>query len=311
MNPRLAILCPGQGAQHAHMLEVLGKAEHAAALADDWLLEPALGMPPDKALQDAASLYANRIAQPMIVAASLAAWEAVRNVLPKPALVAGYSIGELTAYAVAASLSPKDVLALAAQRARAMDACTAAGTPQAMLAVSGLPLPSLREMLPDDGMFVAIETGDDSAVIGGLRAQADAVRRLAEQCGARVTPLPVEVASHTPLMLGAVAPFRAELQRCRFSDPHLPVVCGISAEVVRDRRRAMETLPRQLSETVLWRQCMDHCAEAGITIALELGPGSALSRMLSQRHPQIACRSLCEFRSVAGVANWVGRHFSE
>jgi [acyl-carrier-protein] S-malonyltransferase len=52
---------------------------------------------------------------------------------------------------------------------------------------------------------------------------------------------------------------------------------------------------------------MDTAAEAGITVALELGPGSALSRMLEARHPGIACRSAAEFRTVDGIAAWVGR----
>lgn len=318
MSKRLAILCPGQGAQHARMFELFelfelrDSAAHGAALAEHWLLQDSLGMPLAQALTNPAHLYANRIAQPLIVAASLTAWEAVRNMLPQsvqPALVAGYSIGELTAYAVAGSLSPQDALVLAAQRAAAMDACRAPDRPQAMLAVSGLALPLLREMLQEDALYMAIETGEDSAIVGGLHAQADVLRRLAEQRGARAIPLPVEVASHTPLMGDAVAPFLDDMKRRRFLDPRIPVVCGISAENVRNHDRAMQTLARQLSETVLWRQCMDNCAEAGITIALELGPGTALSRMLSQRHPQIACRSVCEFRSAAGVAGWIERHF--
>ncbi|WP_151633770.1 ACP S-malonyltransferase [Noviherbaspirillum aerium] len=311
MSRRLAILCPGQGAQHAQMFDVLGNGGPAALLADEWRLREALGMPPEQALNEASRLYANRSAQPLIVAASLMAWEAVRNVLPMPSLVAGYSIGELTAYAVAESLAAQDAIALAAIRATAMDACKEPGQPQAMLAVSGIALPLLREMLAPAAMSIAIETGEDSAVVGGLRQDADAVRESVEQRGARVTALPVEVASHTPLMHAAVAPFLAELRQRKFSNPHLPVVCGISAENIRDKERAIDTLARQLSETIVWQQCMDNFAEAGITIALELGPGNALSRMLSQRHPQIACRAACEFRSVAGVASWVGRHFGE
>lgn len=311
MNKRLAILCPGQGGQHAQMFDVLGNAAHAAALLEQWQMHDALGMPPETALQDPVRLYANRSAQPLIVAASLAAWEAVKNAIPQPALIAGYSIGELAAYAVAGSLPPPDALALAAARAGIMDACIAAEAPQAMLAVSGLPLPLLREMLPANALFIAIETGKDSAIVGGLRDDAEPFRVSVEQRGARATPLPMGVASHTPLMQPAVAPFLSELRGSGFSDPHPPVVCGISAEGVIRKDRAMETLARQLAETVIWDQCMDSCAEAGITIALELGPGRALSRMLEQRHPHIVCRSVCEFRSVAGVAGWIGRHFDE
>lgn len=314
MSARLAILCPGQGAQHAGMLELFGDAGQRMR-AEQWSLQDALGMPLEPVLNDPKRLYANRHAQPLIAAASLAAWETVRAALPQsvqPALVAGYSIGELTAYAVAGSLAPRDAVALAARRASAMDACMQPGLQQAMLGVSGMALPLLRELLlQEDALHIAIETGEDSAIVGGLRAQVDALRARVEQRGARAVPLPVEVASHTPFMRGAAAPFLAEMKKLRFADPRIPVVCGVSAEIVRDSERAMSTLARQLAETLLWRQCMDSCAEAGVTIALELGPGNALSRMLSQRHPQIACRSVCEFRSAAGVAGWIERHFDQ
>jgi [acyl-carrier-protein] S-malonyltransferase len=52
---------------------------------------------------------------------------------------------------------------------------------------------------------------------------------------------------------------------------------------------------------------MDACAEAGITVALELGPGAALSRMLQARHPGIACRSVADFRSLEGIRGWLRR----
>jgi [acyl-carrier-protein] S-malonyltransferase len=46
-----------------------------------------------------------------------------------------------------------------------------------------------------------------------------------------------------------------------------------------------------------------------MTVALELGPGSALARMLQARHPQIACRSVADFRSLDGIISWLGRQF--
>jgi len=71
----------------------------------------------------------------------------------------------------------------------------------------------------------------------------------------------------------------------------------------------MRELPRQIAEPILWRECMDACLEAGVTVALELGPGAALARMLQARHPHIACRSVSEFRSLDGIHSWLGRQF--
>lgn len=310
MSRRLLLLCPGQGGQHAGMFAILDQAARVAEAIQHWPLRESLGMPLEAALHDASFLYANRTAQPLIVAATLAAWEAVRAVVPVPSLVAGYSIGELASYAVAGSLSPQDAITLAALRARLMDECVLAGAPHALLAVSGIRLQTIEQSLSASGMHIAIETGEDSAIVGGYGNQAEVMRRQVEQLSGRVTPLPVTVASHTPLMGAAAAPFLVGMRKTPFANPAIPVVSGITADEVHDSPTAVDTLARQLVERIRWRQCMDTCAEAGMTIALELGPGNALSRMLTQRHPHIACRAISDFRSVAGLAKWVDRHFS-
>ena len=70
---------------------------------------------------------------------------------------------------------------------------------------------------------------------------------------------------------------------------------------------AIEHLARQLAEPIRWMDCMDAIAEQGITAALELGPGSALSKMLSARHPRIECRSAADFRTLDGIRRWLER----
>jgi [acyl-carrier-protein] S-malonyltransferase len=104
-----------------------------------------------------------------------------------------------------------------------------------------------------------------------------------------------------------VAPFADALDRAQFHLQTCPVLCGIGAEAVSGKARAIDTLSRQLRETIVWSDCMDAAAEAGITVALELGPGAALARMLQVRHPQIACRSVADFRSLDGIVSWLDR----
>lgn len=306
MAGRLAILCPGQGAQHAGMFDLARLDPAASRLLDDWFADPVLA-PLLHASIDGEARFANRIAQPSIVAASLAMWTALRPMLPEPALVAGYSIGELTAYGVAGALDAGDAVRLAVGRAQLMDACLEGGPAQAMVALSGMPDGSVDALLARFGFYAAIVTGDDALVAGGPAAQGEALAAAALAAGGRATLLPVAVASHTPLLQGAVAPFAALLADQRWSNPAFPVLSGISAEPVHDARTAMRDLPRQIAEPIRWRECMDACVEAGVTVALELGPGAALARMLQARHPQIACRSVSEFRSLDGIHSWLGR----
>lgn len=308
MSARLAILCPGQGAQHAQMFDLID-AEHRAALFSEWQLEKHLGMPVAAALADDAALFSNRIAQPLIVAAEMAMWSALRDALPAPAVVAGYSIGELSAYGVAGSLGAADAVALAATRARLMDECAADGGTQAMLAVPHLDGGRVRELIADHRLFIAIETAEDSVIVGGANDEALALQGRIRGYGERACMLPVGVASHTPLMQAAAERFGEELRTCRFADPRTPVVAGISAQLVYRKEDALSSLASQIAETIRWMDCMDACAEAGVTVALELGPGTALSRMLRSRHPHIECRSVAEFRALSSIESWVARHF--
>ncbi|MEC5160490.1 MULTISPECIES: acyltransferase domain-containing protein [unclassified Janthinobacterium] len=297
MSRRLLILCPGQGGQHAGMFDLARTHAGAAALLER-IAVPA----------EPARLFANRVAQPQIVAAGLALWQAIRGVAPAPALVAGYSVGELTAYGVAGALAPDDAVALAQARAALMDACLEHHPGQALAAISGLRLQRVRELLAGDLYHVAIETGEDSCVAGGPAAALAALTAGVAAAGGRLKRLPVDVAAHTPYMAQAVAPFAAALRATGFGAQQAPVLSGIAACGVVGKAGAVEHLSRQLAEHIVWTECMDACAEAGIGVALELGPGAALSRMLQARHPGIACRSTADFRSLAGIARWLERH---
>ena len=288
MSGRLLLLCPGQGGQHAGMFDLA--RSHAGARA--FLARCAL---PD----DPQALFENRVAQPAIVAATLAMWCALKDGLPAPSLVAGYSIGELAAYGVAGALAPEDTVRLAGARAALMDAA-AAGQAQGLAAVSGIDVALVRACLP-----VAIITGHDSCIVGGTQAQLAALP--ARLPAARIHALPVGVASHTVMMQGAVAPFAALLADAAYTPPRVAVLAGIDATRVLRRELAIDRLSRQLAETIEWAACMDACVEAGITVALELGPGAALARMLQARHPHVACRSVADFHTLAGVAEWVAR----
>lgn len=288
MRGRLLLLCPGQGGQHAAMFDLA--RTHAGAR--DFLARCAL---PD----NPADMFANRVAQPAIVAATLAMWLAVKDALPAPALVAGYSIGEVAAYGVAGALALEDTVRLAGARAGLMDAA-AGGRPQGLAAVSGVDVDAVRAC-----MAVAIVTGADTCIAGGTRAELDTLP--ARLPTARIQVLPVGVASHTPLMTAARAPFSALLEAAAFAPPRCPVVAGIDGSRVVRAPDAIGRLSRQLTETIDWAACMDTFVEAGITVALELGPGAALARMLQARHPQVACRSVADFQTLDGVTGWVAR----
>ena len=308
---RLLLLCPGQGGQHAGMFDLARTSPVARALLDG--LQAAMPPAARGALADegsdaaGADIYANGHAQPLIVAATLGMWEAIREFAPQPALVAGYSIGELSAYGVAGALGAATATGLAARRARLMDACLAQHPGQALLALSGLASKRLEELATAHAFHISIETGDDASIAGGSVEAAQALEAAVIEAGGRCTRLPVEVASHTPYMQEAVRPFAEALRQMDFGPMAAPVLAGVSAAAVGGKEQAVELLSRQLAEKIRWLACMDACDEAGITYALELGPGSALAKMLQARHPHINTRSVADFRTLDGIRKWLDR----
>lgn len=311
MVNRLAILCSGQAGQHAAMFDLARQDPQADALLQSWPLAAVCGHPLQDILTNDSLLYANPIAQPLVVAAGLAMWQAVKKLLPPPAIVAGYSIGELTSWAIADAFDAEEVIHLAAQRARLLQACVAADQPQIMLAISLshalLSLDDLHALLRQQNFYSAITIAEDSVIVGGLLERVPAIESAVTALGGKVTRLPIEIASHTPWMSDAVAPFRQALIASAMRQPSIPVLAGISGARQHGKEDAVASLPRQLAETIHWQSVMDSLEEAGITMALEIGPGAALSKMLKTRHPHIESRSVADFRSLAGLGKWVAR----
>lgn len=302
----LVILCPGQGAQHLQMFDLL-RAEPAAAPVLDAagdLLGADLRALPESHLAD--HLFANPIAQPLICAAALGAWQVLRPLLPPPLLFAGYSIGELAAHGCAGTLPAEAVIHLAQTRAQLMDACTAAQG--GMLAVKGLRQPVVEALCRDSGAEIAICNAVDHFVIGGPVAVLAALAEAAMGRGARLARrLQVNVISHTARLGPVSTAFAAALEAAAPGDPLLPVLAGIDAAPVRTRDDAMAALSAQLSQPIRWRDCMEAALEMGGQVFLELGPGNTLTRMLQEMAPDVAARSLAEFRSLSGAAAWVSR----
>lgn len=296
----LALLCPGQGAQHAAMFDrvrELPAARDVLASASAVLGRDVFAAAADEARFD------NALAQPLLCAATLAHWHGLREALPAPLLVAGYSIGELAAHAVAGGFDAGTCLALAAQRAHLMD--TASPADAGMQAVLGLERHTLQPLCEAHGAHVAIANGRDHFIVGGTQPSLQALDDAARAQSAEIRPLPVHVPAHTPLLHAAVAPFAAALDASALLAPRLPLLAGIDARPVRDRAAAVHTLSAQLAQTIEWAQVMRQAFERGARVFLQLGPGNALARMVAPSYPCCEVRAVEEFQSLDGAAAWV------
>ncbi len=305
----LALLCPGQGGQHRAMYDLL--AGDAAADAVLQTATAVLGYDPRTQVLYAPSdaLYRNSIAQPLVCSAILATWAAIGSLLPPPRLIAGYSVGELAAYGCAGALDVTQTLTLAMQRAKLMDETIT--TPCALTAIIGLDRQQVENLCRDNAAYIAIVNGPEHFVLGAALPQLDLIEAAAQHQGAtRSVRLYVGVAAHTPLLQGASLRFEAALAASAIRDPRIPVLAGISGAPVRTRETAIATLAAQLSSTLDWLACMHAAYEMGARVFLELGPGRALTRMLLDIYPNVAARSVDEFRSLDGVRAWVQQHLA-
>src|SRR5919197_1144757 len=152
MNGIVAILCSGQGEQHARMFDLLADcaaAEPVFAAASDLL-----GKDPRRLARGAGPvLFEDRIGQILCCTQALAAWASLVTVRPARAVIAGYSVGELAAWGCAGAFDAKATLRLAARRAAVMDA--AAPKDSGLAAIVGLRRPVLESILQRHATSIA------------------------------------------------------------------------------------------------------------------------------------------------------------
>lgn len=203
-----------------------------------------------------------------------------------PAMVAGHSLGELSALTATGCLSFEDGLRLVAARAIAMQkACEAA--PGSMAAIIALPDEKVEEICRE----VAAETGlvvvpanyncPGQLVISGKKEALEvACTRLKEAGAKRALVLPVGGAFHSPLMQPAKEELEAAIAATRFNAPVCPVYQNVDGLAHTDPEEIKVNLIKQLTASVLWTQEVQNMVAAGATDFTECGPGKALQGMI-------------------------------
>lgn len=309
----LAILCSGQGRQHAGMFALTGDAPQAAGLFAH--AATLLGGRDPRQLvrtETAEVLHHNGVGQILCSLQALAAAAALRDEMPDRLIVAGYSVGEVAAWGVAGFLSMTDTLDLVARRVQAMDAAAPPG--DGLLFVRGLSRGAVDRLCARHDAAIAIVEPGDAFVLGGNRA---ALHVLADEAKAmnatRVVDVPVEVASHTKRLAGASAVFHERLSHVPVMLPstaRIRLLSGIDGSPVFQAEAGLNKLADQISQTVQWADCLQGCIEGGATAFLELGPGPALSEMVAGAYRDVSARCLEDFKTFQGARAWLAYHAS-
>lgn len=202
----------------------------------------------------------------------------------QPEMVAGHSLGELSALVANGTLNFEDGLKLVAQRALAMQkACEA--EPSTMAAVLGLEDVVVEEICEAvDGVVVAANYNcPGQLVISGAVPAVEAACEKAKEAGAkRALMLPVGGAFHSPLMEPARAELAAAIEATTFNTPSCPVYQNVTANAVSDPAEIQKNLMDQLTAPVKWTQTMHQMIADGCSSVTEVGPGRVLQGLFKK-----------------------------
>lgn len=202
----------------------------------------------------------------------------------KPDMVAGHSLGELSALVANKTLQFEDGLKLVYKRALAMQAACEA-QPSTMAAILGLDDEVVEQICADvDGVVVAANYNcPGQLVISGAVPAVEKACELATAVGAkRALLLPVGGAFHSPLMEPARTELAAAIEATTFNTPACPVYQNVTASAVSNPSEIQKNLVAQLTAPVRWTQTMNQMIADGCSEVIEVGPGKVLQGLFKK-----------------------------
>ena len=208
----------------------------------------------------------------------------------KPEMVAGHSLGELSALVANGVLTFEDGLKLVSKRALAMQkACEIA--PSTMAAVLGLEDAIVEDTCSEiEGVVVAANYNCPGQLVisGEIAAVEKACKVLSEKGARRALLLPVGGAFHSPMMEPARAELAAAIEGTTFSNPTCPVYQNVSACAVTSPSEIKKNLMIQLTAPVRWTQSIQAMIADGGTEFIEVGPGKVLQGLMRKIDRSVA-----------------------
>jgi [acyl-carrier-protein] S-malonyltransferase len=302
----LALLCGGQGLLSPGMFDLIeGHPEPETILG---IAADLLGQDPRDLVRggDRIGLLTNRTNQILSVCATLAIHTCIAPALPDQRAVAGYSVGEMAAWAIAGIWTASEALRLTDCRARAMDAV--GGYDGQLGYIRGMARPAVESLVQRNGCAIAIINPDKLFVIGGDRkAVTLACREAAASGTTRAGLLEVRIASHTPHLSNAVVPFEHALASSEWGDPdpQCKLISGADGTSIGKASAAIGQLAAHLAQPLDWAATLESLTELGTIRVLDLGPGHALADMARAAMPQARCYAADAFRSIDGLRDWI------
>ena len=279
-----AYVFPGQGAQFTGMGKDLYESNATAKAMFDQANE-ILGFNITDVMFEgsAEDLKQTKITQPAVFLHSVIVAKTMEDF--NPSMVAGHSLGEISALVAADVLSFEDGLKLVSTRATAMQkACEQ--NPSTMAAILGLDDADVESVCAEIADEVVVEANYNCpgqlVISGSNEGVKIACERLLEKGAKRALPLPVGGAFHSPLMEPAKTELADAINNANFNTPACPVYQNVSTVGETDPQTIKNNLIAQLTAPVKWTQSVQHMVADGASEFIEVGPGRALQGMIKK-----------------------------
>jgi len=221
--------------------------------------------------------------------------------------VAGHSLGEYSALAIAGALSIADAARLLRTRGKAMQAAVPVGV-GAMAALLGLDFETASQVAKQAAGDEVCEAANDNdpaqVVVSGHKAAVERAVELAKEHGAkRAVLLPVSAPFHCSLMSPAAAVMKEALSEATIISPSVPVVSNVKAQAVSDPDEIRELLIQQITGSVRWRESVMWMAQNDVSEIWEIGAGKALSGMVRRIDRDVECKNIATPEDIRALSS--------
>ncbi len=285
-----AFIFPGQGSQYVGMAkDIYENSSSAKQLVEE--AEDAIKFNLSKVMFEGPveNLKSTDVTQPALFLHSALLLNELKN--NKPDVVAGHSLGELTALYSAESLNFTDAIKLIRKRGEAMLAAgeKESGSMAVIIGMDGETIENICLEYSNNGIVQCANfNSPGQIVISGSSNSVKKVMTVAKEKGARlVKELVVSGAFHSPLMNHAVELFRTTLEKVNFEDAKVPVYANVTAQTVTKKNEIKELLVKQLTAPVKWQHSIENMIKDGINEFVEIGPGKVLQGLVKRINPDV------------------------
>lgn len=292
---KIAYVFPGQGSQYVGMgyefykafpetADVIHAVEHSLRMSLNDIVDVIFKGPEEK-------LNKTVYTQPALFAVEFGIWKALESMgFPKPDFVAGHSLGEFSALAVAGGIDTQLGARLTYYRGKYMQEAVPEGK-GAMVAILKLPPEKVEEACEKAKDAGVVEPANYNSptqtVISGEKQAVEKAAEIAKEMGGRAIPLKVSVPSHCSLMKPAADAFKLKLAQAPIQNIKIPLVQNYTAKAHTMAHEIRNNLYHQIFSPVRWFQSVQYMHEQGVETFVEIGPKNVLSKLIQQTIPGV------------------------